>query len=87
MNTRKMQMYQQWIYYSEYVQKQKALESRDSESELLPSAPYTLKKKEKKERKKQRQGEGEREKDGEGGVEKREGEEKSWALFRLFFFF
>lgn len=37
MNTRKMQMYQQWIYYSEYVEKQK--ESRGSENELLPSTP------------------------------------------------
>lgn len=38
MNTRKMQMYQQRIYYSEYVGKQKALESRENENELLPSA-------------------------------------------------
>lgn len=66
MNTRKMQMYQQWIYYSEYVGKQKALESRENENELLPSALP-----EKEWKKKWRQGEGE-----DGNME-REGYEKS----------
>lgn len=48
MNTRKMQMYQQWIYYSEYVGKQKALESWENENELLPSAPCCRRKNERK---------------------------------------
>lgn len=54
-----------------------------------PPLHTPFKKKEKKERKKQRRGEGEsgRERKMEReGYEKREGEEKSWALFRLFFF-
>lgn len=61
-----MQMYQQWIYYSEYVGKQKALESRENENELLPSALP-----EKEWKKKWRQGE------EEDGNREREGYEKS----------
>lgn len=56
MNTRKMLMYQQRIYYSEYVGKQKALESWENENELLPSAPRLP---EKEWKKKWRKGEGE----------------------------
>lgn len=48
MNTRKMQMYQQWIYYSEYVGKQKALKSWENENELLPSALCCRRKNERK---------------------------------------
>lgn len=88
MNTRKMQMYQQWIYYSEYVGKQKALESRENENELLPSAPCCRRKNERKSGEKEKERMVKREIRGWGGMKKagnRE-EKKSWALFRLFFF-
>lgn len=70
MNTRKMQMYQQRIYYSEYVGKQKAPESWENENELLPSASRLP---EKEWKKKWRKGEGEdgkRREMGGGGTKK-----------------
>ena len=89
MNTRKMQMYQQWIYYSEYVGKQKALESRVNENELLPSALCCRRKNERKSGEKEKERMIKREIQRGGYEKSREwgGKKNPGPCYRLFFFF